>query len=210
MDCPRRPLLLTQLGIAAALLASLGFGGACGAQDSRDGLTQGDDAGAPHGHYLTWAGKTPAHAPTPRAARQAPPPRYVPTPQYHPARAPEAEVGPEAAPPPAYAPQADAQPQPRSLAQGGGSASTGTTHAGTTSVRFYSLHREYGLTPDPVETPTQRPMVLIGPPDHAAAQDQDDDGGDGDKPAHHGDGQDGDQGGAGGDPLSGGVQGGGA
>jgi hypothetical protein len=202
--------MLTQLGIAAALLAIVGFGGPCGAQESRDGLTQGDDPGAYHGGYLSWAGKTPTRAPAPRSVRQAPPPRYAPAPQYRPAPAPEADVGPEAAPPPAYAPQADAQPQPRSLAQGG-AASTGTTHAGSTSVRFYSLHRAYGLTPDPVETPAQRPMVLIGPPDHATAQSQDD-GDDGDKPAQHGDGKDDGQSGGQGDgsTLSGGVQGGGA
>ena len=30
-------------------------------------------------------------------------------------------------------------------------------------VRFYSLHRDFGLTPDPDPTPTDHPMVLVGP-----------------------------------------------
>ncbi len=77
-------------------------------------------------------------------------------------------------------------------------------------MRFYSLHRAYGMSPDPVEALAQRPMVLIGPPDHGAAArtridgdqdpsqdgDADQDGGDGGKPAVHGhaasDGQSGD------------------
>ena len=47
-------------------------------------------------------------------------------------------------------------------------------------VRFYSLHREYGITPDPVPTPQDRPMVLIGPPDNAPAQSASPDGAGGD------------------------------
>jgi hypothetical protein len=43
-----------------------------------------------------------------------------------------------------------------------------------TGVHFYSLHRAYGLTPDKVTTPTDRPLVLIGPPDNPPAQAKDD------------------------------------
>jgi hypothetical protein len=43
-----------------------------------------------------------------------------------------------------------------------------------TGVHYYSLHREYGLTPDQVATPKDRPMVLIGPPDNPPTQKQDD------------------------------------
>jgi hypothetical protein len=52
-----------------------------------------------------------------------------------------------------------------------------------TGAHFYSLHREYGLTPDAVVTPKDRPMVLIGPPDDQPAQKQDnaDDNGASDK-----------------------------
>jgi hypothetical protein len=40
---------------------------------------------------------------------------------------------------------------------------------GTTSVRFYSLHRQYGMSPDPIPAPTQGHTVLIGPPDQPAS-----------------------------------------
>jgi hypothetical protein len=36
-------------------------------------------------------------------------------------------------------------------------------------ARFYSLHRDYGDTPDPVTLPVARPPVLIGPGDTATA-----------------------------------------
>ena len=45
---------------------------------------------------------------------------------------------------------------------------------GQTGVHYYSLHREYGLTPDQVVTPKDRPMVLIGPPDDTPSQKSDD------------------------------------
>ncbi|HEY2708018.1 MAG TPA: hypothetical protein VGI95_08185 [Caulobacteraceae bacterium] len=54
-----------------------------------------------------------------------------------------------------------------------------------TPVHFYSLHREYGMTPDPVATPTDRPMVLIGPADNSSPQSQDD-AQDGQKPTGKG------------------------
>jgi hypothetical protein len=61
-------------------------------------------------------------------------------------------------------------------------------------VRFYSLHREYGMTPDPIPQSTEDHTVLVGPPDNGPAAhdqggDQDQDGaGDDDKAAGHGDG----------------------
>jgi Meckel syndrome type 1 protein len=36
--------------------------------------------------------------------------------------------------------------------------------ATTQGARFYSLHRDYGLTPDPDPAPADRPLVLVGPP----------------------------------------------
>ena len=70
--------------------------------------------------------------------------------------------------------QASAQQDapPAALAQGDG------YQGPPTGVHFYSLHREYGLTPDPDPTPTDRPLVLIGPPtDQSAAQHDDTAGG---------------------------------
>ena len=55
-------------------------------------------------------------------------------------------------------------------------------------VHFYSLHREYGMTPDPIAAPTEHPMVLIGPSDSQTQQSQDD-AQDGQKAGHKGDGQ---------------------
>ncbi len=58
------------------------------------------------------------------------------------------------------------------------------------SPHFYSLHREYGITPDPIARPKDQGMVLIGPPDSANDSSPGSVGDDGDdaKPAHHGDG----------------------
>jgi hypothetical protein len=80
------------------------------------------------------------------------------------------------------APVAPAQPPARALAQNDTSAPSAEAAAPAqviaqgqpTGVHYYSLHREYGLTPDPVVTPKDRPMVLIGPPDDATPQKQDD------------------------------------
>ena len=43
-----------------------------------------------------------------------------------------------------------------------------------TGVHYYSLHRAYGLTPDQVVVPKERPMVLIGPADNSTPQSKDD------------------------------------
>ena len=55
-----------------------------------------------------------------------------------------------------------------------------------TGAHFYSLHREYGLTPDAVVTPKDRPMVLIGPPDNPPRQKPDNADGDGANDKHGG------------------------
>ena len=58
--------------------------------------------------------------------------------------------------------------------------------AGSGQARYYSLHREYGLTPDAIpEQPLGNRFVLIGPSSSAQkdpALDADDEGGAGDKP----------------------------
>jgi Meckel syndrome type 1 protein len=73
--------------------------------------------------------------------------------------APSPFAPPQAAPP---------APAPQRLADNSAAAAPAASNA--VPVRFYSLHREYGMTPDPAPTPTERPMVLIGPPDNPPAQ----------------------------------------
>jgi hypothetical protein len=85
---------------------------------------------------------------------------------------------------------AQAQPPAQQLAQNDTTAAPAASPAvlQPTGAHFYSLHREYGLTPDPVVTPKDRPMVLIGPPDNPSSDKPDNAGGNGasDK---HGDGE---------------------
>ena len=97
-----------------------------------------------------------------------------PAPPVHkPRPAQIAASAPPATPPPVEA--APAQPPAQALAQIDTPAATPAASASpTTGVHYYSLHREYGLAPDQVATPTDRPMVLIGPPDDPASQKQDD------------------------------------
>jgi hypothetical protein len=127
-----------------------------------------------------YAAATPSYAPTLAPA----PPKPRSTAAYVAPRAPQAtavaaNVAPPARPihqhPPAQvaastAPAATAQTQSpaQQLAQNDTSAGPAASPAvlQPTGVHFYSLHREYGLTPDAVVTPKDRPMVLIGPPDN--------------------------------------------
>ena len=72
----------------------------------------------------------------------APPAPQPPQPQYQ-----------RQTPPPAEAPRQLAQSAPLPAARPGG-------------VQLYSLHREYGLTPDAIPAPPQGPnYILVGPPD---------------------------------------------
>ncbi|MEJ0064421.1 MAG: hypothetical protein WDM85_02570 [Caulobacteraceae bacterium] len=142
-------------------------------------------AAASESEFAAWP------APAPGASRLHPtattPAAYVAPPQARPlAPAVAAYVAPSAppihqsrpaqiaasAPPPAPAP---AQPPTQVLAQNDTPAAAAQANpAPSTGVHYYSLHREYGLTPDQVTTPKDRPMVLIGPPDDPAPQKQDD------------------------------------
>jgi hypothetical protein len=172
----------TLFGAAALALAAASLAGPAAAQDS-----------GYHGPYLSWAGKSApaASAPAPMAASMPAPPAPMPAPPQPawqppppPAYseplppplppAPAAYVQPASAPAPPPAPVAMAAPaprpgpapsQPQTLAQ-----NTPPAASAPVSARFYSLHREYGMTPDPVTLPTERPMVLVGPPDDAPAQ----------------------------------------
>jgi hypothetical protein len=139
--------------------------------------------------------------------------RYV-APQPQDAPPPERQPAVEAfAPPPAPAPIAAPAPEPVAAPAPQPAAAYAQPSAapiqpaqaqpaeGTTGVHFYSLHRAYGMSPDPIPAPTEGHTVLIAAPDNGTAAqgdgqggDQDQDGaGDGDgKPAAHGDGSGGD------------------
>jgi hypothetical protein len=118
-------------------------------------------------------------------------------------RAPPTPPAPEAAPPPAVAEPAPtpapymAPPAPVHAAAAVAAptqSADAATPAGSpkTHVRFYSLHRAYGMTPDPIAMPVKRPMVLVGPADASAGHSQNgagDDASDGGKAAPHDDGK---------------------
>jgi hypothetical protein len=112
----------------------------------------------------------PRHAYAPVAApKPAAVAAYVaqPAPTLHARRAAQLAVS---APP-----AATAQPPAQVLAQiDTTTAAPAASPLGQTGVHYYSLHREYGLTPDQVVTPKDRPMVLIGPPDDSPTQKPDD------------------------------------
>lgn len=130
---------------------------------------------APPGRMLSWPGKstpqaaTPASLPT-QAALPAPvaaPVRTYPAPRYRTVAAPApaaadvvtprfvAPVGPMAAPPPAYfAAPTPGTPPPASTTLGGPLASAAPA-ASTQRARLYSVHREYGMQPDPAPIPPQ-------------------------------------------------------
>ncbi len=150
---------------------------------------------APASEFAAWPAPAPG-APRLRplaSAASAPTvaPAYVSPHAYAPARRPKpaavaAYVAPPApavrrqrpaqlavsAPPTAIQP---AQPVTQQLAQNDTPAAPPASGSlPPTGAHFYSLHREYGLTPDQVVTPKDRPMVLIGPPDNPSPQTQDD------------------------------------
>jgi len=111
-----------------------------------------------------------------RVTAAAPPaPTLAPAP---PARAPRQQVSAAMTPAPApAAPPQTAQPEsappppaPQRLADNSAAAMPAAGASNAVPVRYYSLHRAYGMTPDPVPTPQDRPMVLIGPPDNPPAQ----------------------------------------
>ncbi len=207
----------TLSALAASTLALASLAGAAAAQDDRYGpppaWLERTTTPAPYkGPFLSWTGKSAPAPNRPTSMPPAPPMSSVYAPQPAPAHrfarptqayAPPAQsYAPAAqsyapppvayAPPPSYmqpppqaaapAPQAPAaaQPQPTPTTQ----ATAGASH-----VRFYSLHRAYGLEPDPDPKPTGNPLVLIAPPQSAHDDsDASDDSGDG---AKHADAQNG-------------------
>lgn len=149
------------------LTATIGFccatGAAAQSVPDRYGppRTEAVTVAAYSGPMLSW----PSRAAAPERAEPPPaaPARVEPAPA--PAVTPQTPVAPR--PANLYdtpGPQAAAQPAPARLA------SASATGAPT---RFYSLHREYGMTPDPTPAQTSAPRyVLIGPPDGAASAPQ--------------------------------------
>jgi 2-oxoglutarate dehydrogenase E2 component (dihydrolipoamide succinyltransferase) len=111
-----------------------------------------------------------AYVAPPAPAAVTPPRRHAPPAAI--AAAPAVQAPPQAAPQLA---QNETAPAANPLAR--------------TGVHFYSLHREYGLTPDKIVTPKDRPLVLIGPPDNPPAQSHDDSDDNGGKSDKHGDGE---------------------
>jgi hypothetical protein len=189
MDFPMRAVLRPLLATAAAVLLAGAWAGACIAQDE-------DGAAPPQGVYqgpmLSWAGKTPprvAPPPAPPRSDYAPPSRYMAPPS-------PSAAEPESAPPPRIA-RADPEPPPAAMAQPAAPPAPVVPPApaaadpGHTGPRFYSLHREYGIAPDPIPIPAERSTVLVGPPDRGAEPGADAAGADDNaaKPAPHGDGQ---------------------
>jgi hypothetical protein len=197
MDFPMRAALRPLFATAAAVLLATACAGAATAQDQ-------DGPASPQGGYqgpmLNWAGKAPS-----RVAPPAAPPRsemsYAPSPRYMaPASPPSvAEPPPESAPPPPRMVRANPEPPPPAMAAPApqpapapvAAPAPAVAESGHTGPRFYSLHRAYGITPDPIPIPTERSTVLVGPPDRGADPGADAAGADDPpaKPAPHGDGQ---------------------
>jgi len=176
--------------LAVSTLALLSAASVAAAQDDRydpprpnvvgDGVVRdsvgGEGRVAPavyKGPFLTWAGKAspaPSSPPPPPPAVAPPvvaPAAFASSPPHQP---PMAQVASPAAPPPVEPPlsaQAMMAPPaaPPAPAQATSTAAPAAQASATTQgARFYSLHRDYGLTPDPDPAPTGNPLVLVGPP----------------------------------------------
>jgi hypothetical protein len=110
-------------------------------------------------HVLTWSGKTapaqpaaPAYAPPDAgAALRGPlsPPNYTPAAYARPAAYPPQPTSIYAAPQAPAQRQAPAPPRPGTVADNGHGA------AANQGPKFYSVHREFGIAPDPAPIPPQ-------------------------------------------------------
>jgi hypothetical protein len=143
-----------------------------GVAPTDDASPQAASTSVPYaGPYLNWTGK---RAP-PTEDRPAPPPAPLRPPSAAASPSPVAQDGPPAAAPTAPTMTAATPPPPRppvapfrALAQNNAAPTAGPAPASPpVGVRFYSVLRDYGLSPDPVTPPADRPMVLIGPADNA-------------------------------------------
>jgi len=121
------------------------------------------------------AAAPPAHAPAVALATAAPskpvPAAPVPAKPAPQARAPiqTASAGKPAAPPQAVTSAQATPATPAAQTQVAMVAPPPAPPAAPVKARFYSLHRDYGDTPDPVALPAARPPVLIGPDQTATA-----------------------------------------
>ena len=116
-------------------------------------------ASRPAGGFLSWPSKTP---PPQAVAIQAAPPQLAQRaasaePMYRPARAEAIQASP--LPASIYAPYPSTQPaaqQPRAEPYSRAAAApTADTAHSSQAPRYYSVHREVGLTPDPIPLPQQ-------------------------------------------------------
>ena len=166
--------------LAASALALSSVAGVAAAQDDRYDPPRPDVMGegrappvAYQGPFLNWPGKgspAPAARPASSSPSFAPPPsrppssaQNAPPPSAPPPSAPPPSAPPPCAPPPSAQAMTAPPPAPAQAASAPPPAvqANGSPQLG---VRFYSLHRDFGLTPDPDPTPTDQPMVLVGPP----------------------------------------------
>lgn len=175
--------------------------GAAAPQAQRYAAPQAPRYAAPQAqHYAEPVSDGPEsrYGPAPRDAQLDPRHSATQAAEAYSSPAAYAPPAPQAAPPaPVQPPAAAPAPQPAAAYAAPSSAAPPAAQAeGPRSVRFYSLHREYGMTPDPIPQSSGDHTVLIGPPDNGPAahdpdQDSDQDqGGAGDdkKAAAHGDG----------------------
>lgn len=124
------------------------------------------------GRLLGWAGKAsatpPASTPAPVQLASAPQPRPQVQPQPAIVRAP-AQALPQSLydsprPAPAPAPAAVREPEPQPAPAPRLAQAPAAPQRGAAPARLYSLHREYGMTPDAVPAaPSGTGYVLIGP-----------------------------------------------
>ncbi|MBV9995062.1 MAG: hypothetical protein JO127_07605 [Caulobacteraceae bacterium] len=150
-----------------ALTAAVGDPAA--AQEDRYGPFRPEPAptaGTYDGPFLNWPGKGAA----PVGTAPAPPPAPTPAPAPAPLAAlPPPEAAPASGAPPSTIAEPPARAASPALAQNTAAPAAAAGPARpSVGVRFYSVLRDYGMQPDRVETPVNRPLVLIGPPDGGA------------------------------------------
>jgi hypothetical protein len=158
--------------MVALSLALSSVAGVTAAQDDRYGAPRSDAEGqgqatpvAYQGPFLSWAGKTQLAQPAPMTqAPAAASAAYAPPPPRQPPASPQI-APPPVAPPPSAAATPTAPTAPPGQAQAASAPPPAQADASTQlGVRYYSLHRDFGLTPDPDPAPTDHPLVLVGPP----------------------------------------------
>jgi hypothetical protein len=166
---------LTATATAAAAADRYGAGGAAAQAAQAPAAPRATSAPAPTPHLLSWSGKTqptaPAAAPQ-QVADARPAPMVLPPPQAawrrpSPAAPPVSTApaytaqtaAPQTAAPPTSlyaAPTAPMQSQYQPRAQMAAAVPAPASSPYKGGPRFYSLHREYGVAPDPIALPQQQ------------------------------------------------------